>query len=95
MEIVFALMVGAVWGLGAHFLAPGRDTRGVAVGPFTGALIGGVTWLILTWAGVGTDSGWLWLISMLTPLLAFPALAALTVARRAHDQRERTRLRIL
>ncbi|GAA5028546.1 hypothetical protein ACFQRL_06520 [Microbacterium fluvii] len=94
MEIVYALMIGAVWGLAAHFIVPGRARRGAAIGPFAGAVIGGLTWLVMTWAGVGTDSAWLWIVAFFTPLLSFVVVGALTATRRSHDERARAALRV-
>ena len=61
MQILLAFIVGAVIGAALHFLVPGRSTRGVALGPIVGAAAAGLVWMILTWAGVGLDSPWLWL----------------------------------
>ncbi|KAA9110263.1 hypothetical protein [Microbacterium rhizomatis] len=95
MQILLALIVGAVFGIAAHYAAPGRDTRGVAVGPVIGAIVGGVVWLIFTWAGVGIDNPWIWLVSFIAPFpIVYPILRVLGGVRRARDTRERARLRI-
>ena len=95
MQILLAFIVGAVIGAAAHFLVPGRGTRGVALGPLLGAAAAGLVWMILTWAGVGLDSPWLWLSAFVAPaVVTFPALMILTRARTAHDARERAELRI-
>ncbi len=95
MQIVIALVFGAAVGGLLHFLQAGRALRGVALAPILGAFTGGVVWLALTWAGQTTLDPWLWLISLAAPLVVVPlALAALTRARAAHDDRERVRLGI-
>jgi len=95
VQILLAFIVGAVIGAAAHFLVPGRGTRGVALGPLLGAAAAGLVWMILTWAGVGLDSPWLWLSAFVAPaVVTFPALMILTRARTAHDARERAELRI-
>ena len=94
MQIVLALIIGAVVGVAVHFLAGGRPTRGAALAPFLGAGLAGLIWLILTWAGLGIDSIWLWLSPLVVSWLAWPIVAFLARRRRAHDQKERVRLRI-
>ena len=95
MQILLAFIVGAVIGAAAHFLVPGRGTRGVALGPILGAAAAGLVWMILTWAGVGLDSPWLWLSAFVAPaVVTFPALVILTRTRTAHDARERAQLKI-
>jgi uncharacterized membrane protein YeaQ/YmgE (transglycosylase-associated protein family) len=95
MQILLALIVGAVLGIAAHYAAPGRDDRGVALGPVVGAVVGGLVWLVFTWAGVGIDSPWIWVASFIAPfLVAYPALRVLAATRGAHDARERARLKL-
>jgi len=95
MQIILAFIVGAVIGVAVHYLAPGRDTRGVALAPMIGAFLSGLVWMILTWAGVGIDSVWLWLSPLVVSWLAWPVVALLARTRRAHDLEERKRLRIV
>lgn len=94
MQILLALIAGAVLGLAAHFTVGGRDTRGAVVGPMLGAVVGGLVWMVLTWAGVGIESPWIWVASFAAPVVVFPALAVLTRARVQHDARERARLKL-
>ena len=82
-------------GAAAHFLVPGRGTRGVALGPVLGAFAAGLVWMILTWAGVGLDSPWLWLSAFVAPIVVtYPVLLILARTRTARDARERNRLKI-
>jgi hypothetical protein len=95
MEILLALIFGATVGGALHFLMAGRSARGVALAPVLGALVGGLTWLVFTWAGVGLDSPWIWVVSIVAPLVVVPpVLLILTRARATHDARERLRLKI-
>ncbi|MCR2814253.1 hypothetical protein [Microbacterium jiangjiandongii] len=94
MQILLALIAGVALGLAAHFTVGGRDTRGAAVGPLLGAVVGGLVWMALTWAGVGIESPWIWVASFAAPLVVFPALVALTRVRLRHDARERARLKL-
>ncbi len=95
MQILLALIAGAAIGGAAHFLVQGRGTRGVALAPILGAFSAGLVWMILTWAGVGLDSPWLWLSALVAPVVVtYPVLVILARSRTAHDARERARLKI-
>ena len=94
MQILIALVVGAAIGLAVHFLAKARATRGPVLAPMIGALAAGLVWMILTWAGIGTDSVWLWLSPFVVSWIAWPIIALIGRSRLAHDERERKRLRI-
>lgn len=95
MQILLAFLVGAAIGAALHFLVPGRGTRGVTLGPVLGAASAGLVWMILTWAGIGLDSPWLWLSAFVVPIVVtYPVLAILTRTRTTHDARERARLKI-
>lgn len=95
MQILLALIAGAVIGTAAHFAISGRDTRGAALLPVLGTLVGGVVWLALTWIGWGLDNPLLWLAAIVVPaVVVWPTGILLTRSRHAHDTRERERLRI-
>ena len=94
MQILIALVVGASIGLAVHFLAKARATRGPMLAPIIGAFAAGLVWMILTWAGIGTDSVWLWLSPFVVSWIAWPIVALIGRSRLAHDERERKRLRI-
>jgi uncharacterized membrane protein YeaQ/YmgE (transglycosylase-associated protein family) len=95
MQIVLALIYGAAVGALAHFTMPARETRGAALAPVAGAVIGAAVWTALTWAGLGLDSVWLWLATAIVPAAAvYVAVAVLTRMRHRHDDRERRRLGI-
>ncbi len=94
MLIGLALLFGAVIGIALHYALPGRDTRGPALAPVLAAFVGGAVWLVLTWLGL-EDSGWIWLASLAAPIVVtWPVVAVLTGTRRAHDRRERERLKL-
>ena len=95
MQILLAFIIGAAIGAAIHFLVQGRATRGIALGPVLGAFAAGLVWMILTWAGVGLDSVWLWLSAFVAPIVVtYPVLEILARTRAAHDARERARLKI-
>ena len=95
MQILLALLFGAVVGAVVHLTLSGRETRGVALTPIAGAVIGGAVWLALTWAHLTIDNPWLWIASFAAPFILYPVIAALTASRRHHDRAERTRLRLI
>ena len=95
MQILIALIVGAVLGIAVHFQIGERASRGVVIAPIVGAFAAGLVWTILTWAGVGLDSIWLWLSMFVAPLVVtYPVVILLTRARVAGDAAERPRLKI-
>lgn len=95
MQILLALIAGAVIGIGLHLAVRDRGTRGAALAPILGALAGGVAWTLLTWAGIGMDTPWPWLAALVVPaVVVLPALVVLARTRLAHDARERARLKI-
>ena len=94
MQILIALVVGASIGLAVHFLAKARTTRGPVLAPIIGAVAAGLVWMILTWAGFGIDSVWLWLSPFVVSWIAWLIVALIGRSRLAHDERERKRLRI-
>lgn len=95
MDILLAFVFGAALGLIAHAILPGRELRGAALVPVTGAVAGGAVWLALTWAGLTTEDVALWAAAILVPAaVAVVATVLLTRVRRAHDAREASRLGI-
>jgi len=96
VQILLAFIAGAVIGLAIHYLAPHRETRGVAVGPIIGAASAGLAWLLLTWAGVGIDSVWPWLAAIIVPAaVTWPALVVLSRLRIQGDARRKAGLRLI
>jgi hypothetical protein len=93
MQIGLALIIAAAIGAGVHFLLPSRSTRGVVLAPMTAAAVGGVVWAALTWAGLGIDNPWIWLASIVVPIVVtVPAVMLVSAARVRGDARERARL---
>lgn len=64
MYILLALIAACALGIGAHFLIPHRELRGVAVTPIVATATAAVVYTVMQWAGVGEDSVWLWLASV-------------------------------
>jgi uncharacterized membrane protein YeaQ/YmgE (transglycosylase-associated protein family) len=95
VQILLALIIGAVIGLGIHYQLRNSVTRGVVLGPIIGAFSAGLAWMILTWAGVGIDTPWPWLAALVVPIVVtYPVLIVLTRVRLSHDAKQRAQLRI-
>lgn len=95
MDILLAFIFGGAYGGVLHYLMPGRTSRGSALAPVLGAFLGGVAWMALTWAGLTTLDPWLWIVSIVVPVVVVPAvLAILTRVRATRDAHERLRLKI-
>lgn len=96
MQILLALIAGAVIGTVVHFQVHGRRTRGAVLAPAIGTVAAGAAWTALTWAGAGIDSVWPWLSAVVVPAaVTYPAIILLARARMARDAREAARLGIL
>lgn len=95
MEILLALVFGAVVGSVAQLTVPGRDRRGMLLLPMLGTVVGGAVWLLLTWIGLTGGDPWIWLASVLVPV-AVTVVTGLVLARarESHDARERERLKL-
>lgn len=95
MYILLALIGACVLGIGAHYLIGGRELRGVAVTPAIATALAAIVYTGLQWLGVGEDSVWLWLASVLgSVLVAAAATVALVALRRRSDAAARAALGI-
>lgn len=95
MQILLGVIVATIVGVAAHYLLPGRDTRGAALAPLIGGATGAVVWTLFTWAGVGGDNLWIWVAAILAPVMVtVPVVVVLAAARTRRDAAERARLRI-
>jgi uncharacterized membrane protein YeaQ/YmgE (transglycosylase-associated protein family) len=95
VQILLAFIIGGAIGAAAHFLVRDRGTRGVALAPVLGAFASGLVWMILTWAGVGIDSPWLWVSAFVAPIIVtWPVLVVLARVRLTRDANEKARLKI-
>jgi len=95
MYILLALIGACALGIGAHFLIADRDLRGVALTPAIATAVSAIAYTGLQWAGVGEDSIWLWLASVLgAVLVAALATVAITAVRKRSDATARAALGI-
>jgi hypothetical protein len=84
--ILLALIGACVLGIAAHYLTAGRELRGVAGTPAIATALAAIVYTGSQWAGVGEDSVWLWLASVLgSVIVAALATIAIVAVRRRSD----------
>ena len=95
MYILLALIGACALGIAAHFMIGGRELRGVALTPAIATALAAAVYTGLQWLGVGEDSIWLWLASILGSVAVAAVLTIAIVAlRRRSDASARTALGI-
>lgn len=95
MYILLALIGACALGIAAHYMIGGRELRGVAVTPAIATAVAAVIYTVSQWAGVGEDSVWLWLASILgSVIVAAVATVALVAVRRRTDAETKAALGI-
>ena len=95
MYILLALIGACVLGIAAHYLIGGRELRGVAVTPAIATALAAIVYTASQWAGVGEDSVWLWLASVLGAVsVAALATVAIVAVRRRTDAEAKAALGI-
>ena len=80
MELLFAALGGAVLGLAARYVLPGRTNHGAVLLPAIGTIVAMVVWVALTWFGWAWDGGWIWWATLIVAGGASVA-AGMTLAR--------------
>jgi len=87
MELLFAVLGGAVLGFIFHYALPGADTRGAALSGTVGAAIAAVVWEALVWSGWRSSDGWMWVWTLVISGLSAAAVCLFsTRARRTADR---------
>ncbi|PRB15176.1 hypothetical protein [Microbacterium sp. MYb62] len=95
MYILLALIGACALGIAVHFLIADRELRGVALAPAIATAVSAIAYTGLQWAGVGEDSIWLWLASVLgAAVVAALATMAVTGLRKRSDAESRAALGI-
>jgi len=93
MELLFVILIAAGIGFIAHFVLPGRETRGILLLGAISAAVAAAVWGSLLWLGFTFDGGWIWLISLVAGgLVAIIVAAALPKRRRVADRAMLTKL---
>jgi hypothetical protein len=87
MELLFVALAGALFGILARYVQPGRSYSGVVVIPAVGTAVASTVWVILTWFGWAWDGGWIWVVSLvLSGVVAFVSARILSTRREAADK---------
>ena len=87
MELLFAALGGALLGLAARYLLPGREGHGSVLVPAIGTAVASVAWVLLTWLGLAWNGGWIWWVSLGAAAVASVAAdLVLTRTRTASDR---------
>ena len=81
MELIYATVIGAGLGVLLRYILPGRTTYGVALLPAVAAVTTLVVWVGMLWLGFAFDNPWLWVASLVSPVVT-SAIVALVVSRR-------------
>jgi hypothetical protein len=86
MFILLALIGACALGIAAHYVIGGRELRGVALTPAIATALAAIVYTGLQWLGVGEDSIWLWLASVIgSVLIAAVVTVAIVASRRRSD----------
>lgn len=89
MYILLALIGACALGIAAHFLIADRTLRGVALTPAVATAVSAITYTGLQWAGVGEDSIWLWLASILGAVIVAALVTLAITGRRKRSDADR------
>lgn len=86
MYILLALVGACVLGIAAHYMIGGRELRGVALTPAIATALAALFYTGLQWLGVGEDSIWLWIGSIVgSVVIAAGATVTIVASRRRSD----------
>lgn len=95
MYILLALVGACALGIAAHYMIGGRELRGVALTPAIATSLAAILYTGLQWLGVGEDSVWLWLASVVgSVVIAAGITVAIVASRRRSDATTRAALGI-
>ncbi len=88
MELLFVTVIGAGIGFLTRYTVPGREHHGALLLPAVAAATTAAVWVLLLWAGLTFDGGWIWVISLAAAAIVSAALAVLLPRHRVeHDDR--------
>lgn len=87
MALLPAMVIAAALGWIIRYLAPHRETYGVAVTPAAAAAVTAVVWSGLLLVGMTGADFWLWLISIAVGVLAAIAIPVIVGSRRPERDR--------
>ena len=93
MELLFITLGGAIIGLIARYTLPYRHAHGSVLVPAVGASVAAVLWVVLTWAGMKWNAGWIWWITLIgTAIITVGVDLLLGVLRTRSDEQRLHRL---
>ncbi len=85
MELLFVTVIGAGIGFIVRYTMSGREHHGALLLPAVAAATTAAVWVILLWAGLRFDGGWIWAISLAAATAVSVGLAILLPKRRVED----------
>lgn len=95
MYILLALIAACALGIAAHYLVPRRHLRGVAMVPAVATAVAAIVYTAMQWMGVGQDSIWLWVASVVGAVVISVVVGyVVTDRRRRSDASEKAALGI-
>ena len=93
MLILLPLVIAVATGIGMHYGSPNRHSRGVALVPAIATAIAAIVWAAMTWMGFAEDNPWIWLASIVAPIvITYPTTLWIARTRAALDAAEAARL---
>jgi uncharacterized membrane protein YeaQ/YmgE (transglycosylase-associated protein family) len=88
MELLFVALFGAIIGLAARYVLPGRSTQGSVLVPAIGTVAASLIWVALTWLGWNWAGGWIWWVSLAAAAAASVVLNLVISRRRIHADQQ-------
>jgi hypothetical protein len=85
MELLFVTVIGAGIGFLTRYTMPGREHHGALLLPAVAAAATAAVWVLLLWAGLTFDGGWIWVISLAAAAIVSVGLAILLPRKRVDD----------
>jgi hypothetical protein len=85
MELLFVTVIGAGIGFITRYVTRGREHYGALLLPAVAGATTAAVWVLLLWAGLTFDGGWIWVISLAAAVIVSVALALQLPRHRVKD----------
>ncbi|HPT94772.1 MAG TPA: hypothetical protein PLA13_03130 [Microbacteriaceae bacterium] len=96
MLILLPLVVAVVLGIAMHYATPDPHGRGVVLVPAISTAVAAVVWGTMTWMGFADTNFWIWLASVVVPIIVtYPISLWIAASRMSRDAAERARLGVV
>lgn len=96
MLILLALVVAVALGIAMHYGTPDPHGRGVVLVPAISTATAAVVWGSMTWMGFAESNFWIWLASVVIPIVVtYPTALWIARSRMSRDVAERARLGVV